>query len=126
MKTKIVMIWMIFTSSLASASSESIHIPKNGQQPLNISNQSLSVAKLFNSYLSKNVTERRLAEMYFIGVIDSSEGKEWCGFNIAKATSIQEVAYSAIEEALHKTPSARASHVIISKLHNLLPCKEQK
>ncbi|MCP4324093.1 MAG: hypothetical protein GY787_19990 [Alteromonadales bacterium] len=126
MKTKIVMMFMILTTSLVSASSESIHIPNNDRQPLNVANQSLSVAKLYNSYLSKNVSERRLAEMYFIGVIDSTEGKEWCGFQIVKATSIQELAFSSIEEAVHTIPSKRASQVITSKLHNLLPCKEQK
>ncbi|PKF60375.1 hypothetical protein CW745_15010 [Psychromonas sp. psych-6C06] len=126
MKTKFGMIFIILTSSLVSANSESIHIPNNDRQPLNIANQPLSVDKLYNSYLSKQVSERRLAEMYFIGVIDSTEGTEWCGFQSVKATSVQELAFSAIEAAIHTKPSERASKVIISKLHNTLPCKEQK
>jgi hypothetical protein len=128
MKTKIVLILVMITinSSLAFASSKSIYIPKSDRQSLSVTNQSLSVERLFNSYRSKNVSERRLAEMYFIGVVDASEGKEWCGFQIVKATSIGEIIYSALENAMKTKPTARASQVIISRLQNSLPCKEQK
>ncbi|MCP4321998.1 MAG: hypothetical protein GY787_09140 [Alteromonadales bacterium] len=128
MKTKIVLILIMITlnSSLAFASSKSIHIPKSDRQSLSVTNQSLSVERLFNSYRSMNVSERRLAEMYFIGVVDASEGKEWCGFQIVKATSIREIIYSALESAMKTQPTARASQAIISRLQNSLPCKEEK
>lgn len=77
-------------------------------------------------YMSKKVEDRRLAEMYLIGVIDNSEGVTWCSFNIASPNAIPEQAYMGLKKALKNTPTLRASKAITVKLNKILPCIEQK
>jgi hypothetical protein len=76
--------------------------------------------------MSKDVEQRRLAEMYVVGVIDSSEGESWCGFKIASPDALQEQVYSALKKAAEKSPRERASTVIKAHLKERLPCKEKQ
>lgn len=75
--------------------------------------------------MSSDLEQRRLAEMYVAGVIDSSEGVSWCGFGIASPDAIQEHVFVGLENTLHKTPTSRASRAIESQLEKLLPCNKE-
>ena len=126
MKKNISFLTLFLLSSCAIAGNQAIHIPSDDSQRLISQNLSMTTENFMALYMSDNVNHRRLAEMYLVGVIDSSEGKTWCGFNIASPNAIQEQAYLGLKETLKSKPSTRASKSIISKLNKLLPCKEQK
>src|SRR2546427_1932773 len=38
----------------------------------------------FSAYMSKEVPERRYAEMYLLGVLDATEGRAWCDYRHLK------------------------------------------
>ena len=76
--------------------------------------------------MSSDVNQRRFAEMYVAGVLDSLEGVTWCGYDVASPDAIQEQVYLGLRETLKINPNIRASVAIQSKLEKLLPCKEQK
>ncbi len=74
--------------------------------------------------MSKEVSQRRLAEMYLIGVLDSTEGKVWCGYDVALPGSIQEQVYIGFKKMDVGLADKRASDVIAAILSKKLPCKE--
>jgi hypothetical protein len=115
-----------FLSSCSMASDQSIHLPENETQRLIAQNLSLTTEKLYKAYMSVNLDQRRLAEMYVVGVIDSTEGISWCNYSIASPDAIQEQVFIGLKGTLKNNPEVRASTAIKSKLEQLLPCKEQK
>lgn len=62
--------------------------------------------------------------MYVLGVIDSTEGELWCGYEIASPDAIQEQVFIGLKKALEKSPQERASTSIKARLKEILPCKE--
>ena len=118
------MIW--FASSIAVASDGIISIPISNTQRLITNNLSINTESFMNAYMSDNLEQRRLAEMYLVGVIDSTEGRTWCGYGVASPNAIQEQAYIGLKKSLKDSPSIRASDAIVSNLNKLLPCKEEK
>jgi len=113
-------------SSCSIAADKPIAIPDNEKQRIVSQNLSITTKLFFKAYMSKNIEQRRLAEMYVIGVIDASEGVSWCGFGVASPDAIQEQVYIGLENMLKKSPNERASTAIKSKLEELLPCKDEK
>lgn len=83
----------------------------------------LTTELLFKAYMSEDLEQRRLAEMYVVGVIDASEGVSWCGFGVASPNAIQEQVYIGLKNTLKKSPNEHASTAIKSKLEEFLPCK---
>lgn len=61
--------------------------------------------------------------MYVVGVIDSSEGVSWCGFNVASPDAIKEQVFESLKDSMKTNPQGRAANAIKSRLEELLPCK---
>jgi hypothetical protein len=74
--------------SCSIASGNSIVLPESESQRLIASNLAMTTESFFKAYMSTDIEQRRLAEMYVIGVMDSSEGESWCGLN-SKVTSMR-------------------------------------
>jgi len=117
---------LFFISSCSIANDNPIVIPGDNNQRLIGDNLALTTESFFKAYMSSNIEQRRLAEMYLVGVIDSSEGESWCGYRVASPDAIQEQVYIGLKRALEKSPKMRASAAIISRLHDLLPCKAKQ
>lgn len=64
--------------------------------------------------------------MYVLGVIDSSEGEYWCGFETASPDAIQEQVYIGLKRIAAESPNERAAAAIKSHLKTILPCKEKQ
>lgn len=96
------------------------------KQRLSIDNLNFAGSDFIEAYMSKDVTQRRLAEMYLVGVLDSTEGKAWCSYNIALPGSIQEQVYIGLKKESPVSLDRRASEVISSILSKKLPCKDIK
>lgn len=69
---------------------------------------------------------REKAQMYMVGVWDSTEGKSWCGFNMFKSTSLQEMVYRHFDKLPAQRLNERASKLIEEALAKNHPCKGQK
>lgn len=118
---------MIYASCLGitlGASAESqLARPIADTQRLIIENNNLSAEAFFSAYMSKNLTERRYAEMYLLGVLDATEGRAWCDYQRFKTITLGEVIYSGFKKADAKQLSARAAYVITDILSQHFPCK---
>lgn len=108
--------------SCNAAQSQPIKIPANDKQRLSIEHLDFKGSAFIDAYMSKDVNQRRLAEMYLIGVLDGSEGKLWCGYDVALPGSIQEQVYAGFKKEGKDSLERRASEVIISILSKQLPC----
>ena len=117
---------LLLLSFCTLAGTQVISIPSDDKQRLIAGNMSMTTERFMSAYMGKDLNQRRLAEMYLVGVIDSTEGDQWCNFSVVSPNAIQEQAYNGLKEALKKEPSIRASHAIISKLNKFLPCRKQK
>lgn len=118
------MLAAVTLSSCSVANENLITIPEGESQRMIAGNLSMTTESLLKAYMNSDPEQRRLAEMYVIGVLDSTEGESWCGFKIASPGAIQEQVYVALKGAVETSPKKRASIVIKSHLMELLPCKE--
>ncbi len=126
MNKVMVLLSIYLLSSCSIADDKLIVLPDNEKQRMSSQSLSLTTESFFKAYMSKDIEQRRLAEMYVIGVIDASESVSWCGYGVASPDAIQEQVYIGLKYSLKKTPNERASTAIKSKLEELLPCKEDK
>ena len=74
MQKNISFLTLFLLSSCAKANNQAIHIPTDDSQRLISQNLSMTTENFMSLYMSDNVNHQRLAEMYLVGVIDSSEG----------------------------------------------------
>lgn len=108
-----------------NAKSAPISIPGDDKQRLSIENLNFKGSTFIEAYLSTDLTQRRLAEMYLIGVLDAGEGIKWCGYNLALPGSIQEQVYLGFKKLPPNSLNQRASEIIASILSKTLPCKHK-
>lgn len=114
------------TSSTIYAEITGVKVGANPQQRLIIENLNLSGEKFFTAYMSKDVQQRQLAEMYLAGVLDSGENKLWCGYRIALPHSLQEVIYLGFKNQSPESLNRRASEIINEVLASKLTCRGAK
>ena len=124
-KLEIIVIAFIL-SSCSSIEVNAIQLPVDDKQRAFTINLDVKSQVLYDAYMSSDVKQRRLAEMYVAGVLDSTEGVFWCSYNVASPSAIQEQILAGLKSSVKVSPDLRASSAIINKLSNLLPCKEQK
>lgn len=76
--------------------------------------------------MGEDIKQRQLAEMYVVGVLDASEGDEWCDYTISSPGGMQEQVLVALRKAQAATPHQRVSVVIKARLKEFFPCKDAK
>lgn len=101
-------------------------MPIHESQSLIIENNNLSAADFYSAYISKNTAERRYAEMYLLGVIDSSEGVDWCDYKSVKTITIDEAIFTGFKKLDTDATKTRASTIIKKILSIKFRCKEHK
>jgi len=124
-KLKIFVITLIL-SSCSSIEVNAIQLPTDEKQRAFTLNLDVKTRVLYGAYMSADIEQRRLAEMYVAGVLDSTEGIVWCSYNLASPNAIQEQVFTGLKSTIKNYPDLRASKAIINNLKKLLPCKEQK
>ncbi len=110
----------------AKAGSGGIKMTSLERQSLAIENLNLIAKDFWQAYRSDDVRERRLAEMYLIGTLDSTEGVKWCGYNIALPHSVLDQVHVGFKNASKQMMDDRASNTINKIMSDILPCKETK
>ena len=126
MKKLKVIVMTFILSSCSSIEVNAIQLPADDKQRAFTINLDVKAQALYDAYMSSDVKQRRLAEMYVAGVLDSTEGVFWCSYNVASPSAIQEQIFAGLKSSIKVSPDLRASSAIVNKLSNLLPCKEQK
>ena len=112
--------------SCGTAQNQNIKLPTQDTQRLSVENLNFSGSNFIEAYMSIDVNQRRLAEMYLIGVLDSTEGKAWCDYSVALPGSIQEQIYIGFKKESKTSLNRRASEIITSILSKKLPCRKTK
>ncbi|MFA9950678.1 Rap1a/Tai family immunity protein [Dentiradicibacter hellwigii] len=97
--------------------------PLPDSQSLIIENNNLTAAEFFAAFMSKNIVERRYAEMYLLGVLDATEGTVWCDYYHIKTISLNETIYEGLKKADPVFLQKRAALVIMDILKKDLSCK---
>ncbi len=122
----VLLVLTIGVTGCAQAGGGGIKMTSLDEQSLAIENLSLIAKDFWQAYRSDDVRERRLAEMYLIGALDSAEGKKWCGYNIALPHSVLDQIHIGFKNASKEMMDDRASNTINNIMSNILPCKETK
>lgn len=112
--------------SLQTFAATGVKVSGDPTQRLILENLDLSGSAFFSAYMSKDISQRRLAEMYLAGVLDAGEGKRWCSYAIALPHSLQELIYAGFERQAERALKRRASEVINDILAHQLPCRRTK
>lgn len=87
----------------------------------------MSAEKFISAWLTKdNEQEQLKANMYLLGVMDATEGKEWCSYDVALPGSLRESIYSYFKKLPQERKREAASKLIIEALVQDLPCKKGK
>jgi hypothetical protein len=97
--------------------------PIPDSQSLLAGNNNFSAEDFFSAWMSKNITEKRYAEMYLLGVFDATEGIAWCNYHLVKTISLEEVVYEGLKKMDSTQLQKRASLVITNILKRNLHCK---
>lgn len=106
----------------APDTSPGIRVGADTRQRLIINNLNMSGAQFYAAYMSREIQQRQLAEMYLAGVLDGSEGRLWCGYSLALPGTVQEVLYLELRQQSEASMQRRASDVIHDILAARLPC----
>jgi hypothetical protein len=108
------------TAAVATMASES------SPAPITTDSVSLSGTVFLKSFASKTESERSAASLYFLGVLDATEGKDWCDFKTLKTVTLREFVYEYMRKLNENRMNERASLLIAEALHKSFPCKGRK
>lgn len=131
--------FLVMFSTMISAETKTYSYPQASPLPedsvlnlmrdpalLNGFDVNMSAQRFADAWFSKtNERERIKADMYLLGVLDTTEGKTWCGYNRLLPSSIHENLYSYFENLTAEKGKLRASKVISDAMTELMPCKKR-
>ena len=85
----------------------------------------ISGEKFLHAWLSKDDEQERLkANMYLMGVMDATEGREWCSYKVALPGSLRESIYSYFSKLSEEQKKEPAATLIKKALMRDLPCSK--
>ncbi|WP_089729699.1 Rap1a/Tai family immunity protein [Candidatus Thiosymbion oneisti] len=114
--TSVIALLVIFFSAMAYARSliSSDH--------MTVDSVNLTAQKFFRSYMSKDADERKNAELYLLGVMDTTEGKSWCDYRTFKTVTLRERIFEEFKKLDSSRFNERASGVVEDILSRRYPC----
>lgn len=110
------------TLSGAASAKTRLFEPIHDSQSLIIENNNLTAADFYAAYLSKQVQQRRYAEMYLLGVMDASEGIDWCSYRTVKTITVDEAIFTGLKRLDPGKMKLRAATVIREILADKFGC----
>lgn len=122
----LLLVFLFGMCPLTEAEHTGIEVAATTEQRLIIHNLNLSGKRFLSAYMSQDVQQRQLAEMYLAGVFDTGEGRTWCGYGVALPHSLQELIYVGLKKQTEKSLERRAADVINDVLAAGLPCGDKK
>lgn len=89
-------------------------------------NNKLTLREFMTALASPSHTERHYAEMYLVGVLDATEGRDWCGYDTILPGSAASVMATYAEQQLATRGNERASTVIRDILKDKASCRRRQ
>jgi hypothetical protein len=86
----------------------------------------VSLKEFLVSYESQDPEEQNAAYAFLLGVVEATEGKEWCGYRLAKTISILETIHAELKKSEPFRYDERAADVIVMILKERMPCKKER
>lgn len=116
---------LLFIFSLFAHASGNID---NSHSPLaykiTINSVNLKAQDFFESYMSNYPKEREKAELYLLGVMDTTEGQSWCDYKTFKTITLRERIFEGFKKIEKIKLNYRASTVIEEILNKRYPCRK--
>lgn len=86
----------------------------------------LSGADFFAAYTDSDAARRERAQLYLLGVMDATEGRDWCAYQLAKSITLREIVFEHLRKQSSAHLQKRASVLITEALRTSLACKEKR
>lgn len=93
---------------------------------ITVDSVNLSARQFFKSYMSADAHERKNAELYLLGVMDTTEGKTWCDYRTFKTITLRGGIFEDFKIIDDSHLDERASSVIVRILNRSYPCGRKK
>ena len=123
-----VLIVVLIFSSASYAKDHTVNFtkPLPPNQSITFENTNLKASDYFNALMSSSIEERRYAELYFLGVLDATEGSVWCDYKTYKTITIDERVFGNLKKLSKQEIEGRAATVIKNILSREFPCGRSK
>ena len=123
-----VLIAVLIFSSASYAKDHTVNFtkPLPPNQSIMFENTNLKASDYFNALMSSSIEERRYAELYFLGVLDATEGSVWCDYKTYKTITIDERVFVNLKKLSKQEFEGRAATVIKNILSREFPCGRSK
>ncbi|WP_230683179.1 Rap1a/Tai family immunity protein [Pluralibacter gergoviae] len=118
----------LFAAATMTLSASAIAVDEGSnllRDPNSLSRNDIQISgeKFLHAWLSKDDGQERLkANMYLMGVMDATEGREWCSYRRAKPGSLREAVYAFFEQLPQQRWAEPAAALIKEALMQELPC----
>lgn len=93
---------------------------------ITVDSVNLTAQHFFKSYVSNDASERENAELYLLGVMDTTEGKSWCDYRTFKTITLRERIFEEFKKLDRSRFNERASTVIEDILRQRYSCGREK
>ena len=120
----------LFAAAAMTLSASAIAVDEGSnllRDPNSLSRNDIQISgeKFLHAWLSKDNEQARLkANMYLMGVMEATEGREWCSYRRAKPGSLREAVYTFFEKLPQQRRGEPAAALIKEALMQELPCKK--
>jgi hypothetical protein len=84
----------------------------------------MSGATFLAAFASPDESPRNAARLYFLGVMDVTEGRHWCDYKTVKTVTAREHVYLYLKKLPPQRLSGRASLLIAEALEKSFPCEK--
>ncbi|KAA8998161.1 hypothetical protein FJU30_17255 [Affinibrenneria salicis] len=127
---------LLILSTLATAETQTYQYPRADSLPeddtsvfprdptlLTGHDINLTAERFFHAWSNKgNERERIKADMYFLGVLDATEGVGWCEYKKILPGSAHEYVFSRLAKLNPEQRKQRAATFIMDSMAEILPC----
>lgn len=86
-------------------------------------NVNLKGEDFFKLYRGENQQEKEKAQIYMLGVMDTTEGKSWCQYNQLQTITLREFVFEYFKNLPQEQLNKRASTLIEAAMIKNFPCK---
>jgi hypothetical protein len=91
--------------------------------PITEDSVNLSARVFLNEFVSQEEGARKVARLYLLGVMDTTEGRTWCDYKKLSTATLNEFIFEYMKKSTPIQLERRASTVIEDALHASFPCK---
>ncbi len=94
--------------------------------PITSDNINLSAKVFLKEFVSQNDENRKAARLYLLGVMDATEGKDWCDYKQFSTATLNEFVFEYFKARSQAELEQRAAKIIEDALRLSFPCKDKK